>query len=156
MIKFEFDATGKDFEVTKHLLLHEINTGKAKIVKFQPLAIIAFRMLRDEIGKPLTINSGYRSLEYNRTIKKSSDKSPHIKGIALDISAHNIDGGVPALVEKCEEVIETIRNQGNLLVPGYLGSYAARFIDHDIYGGIGTYNSFVHIDVRREKARWNG
>lgn len=155
MITFQFDASGNDFEITKHLKLHEINTGDARWVKLHPLAIVVFRMLRDEIGKPLSISSGYRNPVYNEQ-EDGGEFSQHLHGRALDISAHNIDGGAPALAQKCEEVIETIRKQGDILVPGYLGNYTARFIDYDIYGGIGIYNSFVHIDVRKDKARWNG
>lgn len=43
--------------------------------------------LRDKVGHPLRINSGYRSPELNKEIKGSSPTSQHVKGEAADIAA---------------------------------------------------------------------
>lgn len=152
---FLYNNDNPKLQLTRNLQLYEVNTGKASLIKIHPLLIVVFRMLRDDIGRPLTINSGYRDRKYNKQ-EGGGSKSQHMEGTAIDISAHNIDGGVPALNRKCEEAIEKIRSQGDVLVVGYLGQYLANFVDYDIYGGIGVYNSFVHIDVRKDKARWNG
>lgn len=154
---FLYNNSNPKLQITKHLQLHEVNTGNASLIKIHPLLIVAWRILRDGIGRPLTVSSGYRTPAYNRREDiKGGKKSQHLFGKALDISAHNIDGGVSALAELCEDCIRNIRNQGNILISGHLGSFLKDFVDHDIYGGIGIYNSFVHIDVRKDKARWNG
>lgn len=43
--------------------------------------------LRDKVGHPLRINSGYRSPELNKEIKGGSPTSQHVKGEAADIAA---------------------------------------------------------------------
>ena len=51
------------------------------------LAETVLQPLRDRVGHPLRINSGYRSPELNKEIKGSSPTSQHVKGEAADIAA---------------------------------------------------------------------
>ena len=87
--------------------------------------------LRNYIGKPIQINSAYRSEEYNASIGGVKN-SQHIMGRAADIV---IKGMTPIEVSK---VIEELIDKGDIL-----------------QGGIGIYSSFVHYDIRGNKARWN-
>ena len=89
------------------------------------------QILRDELKKPIHINSAYRSEEYNASIGGVKD-SQHIMGRAADIV---IKGMTPIEVS---EVIEDLIEKGDML-----------------QGGIGIYSSFVHYDIRGTKARWN-
>ena len=90
--------------------------------------------IRDSyIGKPITINSGYRSEEYNASIKGSSKKSQHVMGRAADIV---VKGMSPLAVHT---TIELLIEKGDML-----------------QGGLGLYKSFVHYDIRGTKARWDG
>ena len=91
------------------------------------------QILRNYIGKPITINSGYRSEEYNASIKGSSKKSQHVMGRAADIV---VKGMTPVEVT---EVIERLISNGDML-----------------QGGLGLYKGFVHYDIRGTKVRWNG
>ena len=91
------------------------------------------QILRNYIGKPITINSGYRSQEYNASIKGSSKKSQHVMGRAADIV---VKGMTPVEVT---EVIERLISNGDML-----------------QGGLGLYKGFVHYDIRGTKVRWNG
>tara|TARA_R110000851_G_scaffold286342_1_gene440226 strand:- start:3020 stop:3319 length:300 start_codon:yes stop_codon:yes gene_type:complete len=91
------------------------------------------QILRNYIGKPITINSGYRSEEYNASIKGSSKKSQHVMGRAADIV---VKGMTPV---KVTEVIERLISNGDML-----------------QGGLGLYKGFVHYDIRGTKVRWNG
>ena len=93
------------------------------------------QILRNYIGKPITINSGYRSQEYNASIKGSSKKSQHVMGRAADIV---VKGMTPVEVT---EVIERLISNGDML-----------------QGGLGLYEKkgFVHYDIRGTKVRWNG
>lgn len=72
------------------------------------------------------INSGYRTLSYNRTLKNSSDTSQHIKGKAADFT---VKGRTP------KEVYD--------------------YYDKWWQGGLGLYISdgFVHLDTG-PKRRW--
>ena len=91
------------------------------------------QILRNYIGKPITINSGYRSEEYNASIKGSSKKSQHVMGRAADIV---VKGMTPLAVHT---TIELLIEKGDML-----------------QGGLGLYDSFVHYDIRGTKARWDG
>ncbi len=76
--------------ISDHIAKHEINdrwTGKAVI--FEPV-IQCFEETRKLLGSPITINSGYRSKEYQDHLKKQGYKtatnSPHCEGAALDLA----------------------------------------------------------------------
>ncbi len=51
------------------------------------LVLTVLQPLRDEIGEPIDISSGYRCAELNARIFGSSPTSQHIKGEAADIVA---------------------------------------------------------------------
>lgn len=86
--------------------------------------------LRDVIGKPIKINSSYRCVEHNKKIKGSVN-SQHILGKAADIKVKGYS--TKNLASLIEELI-------------YGG--------HILQGGLGVYNTFVHYDIRKTKARW--
>ena len=88
------------------------------------------QVLRDAIGKTISITSGYRSPEYNAKIK-GAKFSQHIKGTAADIQ---VKGVTPKEVAK---VIEGLIASGKMQ-----------------QGGIGIYPNWVHYDTRGVKARW--
>ena len=87
--------------------------------------------LREYTGKPIRINSGYRSPEHNKKIG-GVKTSQHLLGKAADIT---IKGLEPKLVH---EIIEDLIDKGDML-----------------QGGLGLYDSFVHYDIRKTKARWD-
>ena len=87
--------------------------------------------LRDYIGKPIQVNSAWRSEEYNASIGGVKN-SQHIMGRAADIV---IKGMTPIEVSK---IIEELVSKGDML-----------------QGGLGIYSSFVHYDIRGTKARWD-
>ena len=88
------------------------------------------QILRDYTNLPININSGYRSVEHNRDIGGTS-KSQHILGKAADIV---IKGMTP---DETRALIEFL-------------------IDNEILNikGLGSYDTFTHLDIRDEKARW--
>ena len=90
------------------------------------------QILRNYIGKPITINSGYRSEEYNADVG-GVKSSQHVMGRAADIV---VKGMTPLAVYT---TIELLIEKGDML-----------------QGGLGLYDSFVHYDIRGTKARWNG
>lgn len=87
--------------------------------------------LRNHLGKPININSGYRSPAYNRRVGGAVN-SQHLIGKAADI---RVFGAKPEMVAQAIEL---------LIAKGAMGQ-----------GGIGIYNTFVHYDTRGKKARWD-
>ena len=85
-------------------------------------------MVRSKFESGVTINSACRCEKHNKNIGGSYG-SKHKQGIAADIVVKGVDA-----------------------------SYVYAYLDGgfpDKYG-IGKYDSFTHIDVRPEKARWKG
>lgn len=92
-------------------------------------------LIRYEFGdKPLTVLSGYRTPEYNRKIG-GARASQHIEGRAADI----VIAGVPP--EELHAKILALYNAGDLRI-----------------GGLGSYETFTHLDIRPgdRLARWVG
>ena len=98
------------------------------------LLAIQLQKIRDYVGKPIRINSAYRSEAHNKAIG-GVKTSEHILGKAADIT---IDTFTP------DEVVSIIEN---MLTNEMLGGF--------YIGGLGSYNTFTHIDIRDKKARWN-
>jgi uncharacterized protein YcbK (DUF882 family) len=90
------------------------------------------QFLRDYTGRPITINSAYRCPEHNAKVG-GSKTSQHLLGKAADITIQSLK---PAEVYA---LIEDLIDMGHML-----------------QGGLGLYDTFVHYDIRKTKARWNG
>jgi uncharacterized protein YcbK (DUF882 family) len=86
------------------------------------------QIIRNEIGEPVNINSGYRCESYNASIGGAKN-SQHTHGKAADITAA---GHTPEQIYK----IASVALDGN--------------------GGLGIYDTWVHIDVRSGAGqRWD-
>ena len=90
------------------------------------------QFLRDYTGRPITINSAYRCPKHNKKVG-GSKTSQHLSGKAADITIQSLK---PAEVFV---IIEDLIDMGHML-----------------QGGLGLYDTFVHYDIRKNKARWNG
>lgn len=88
------------------------------------------QFLRDYLGRPIKINSGYRSPSHNQRIG-GKPRSQHLLGKAADIVVRNMS---PLDVAK---VIEDLISSGDML-----------------QGGLKAYKNFVHYDIRGLRARW--
>lgn len=99
------------------------------VVKVDEKLLTLLERIRAHVGKPVHVNSGYRSPEYNATLKNASPRSQHCNGKAADIW---VEGVTPKQIAEIAEC--------------YLGSS----------GGIGIYKNFTHVDVREGCARWKG
>lgn len=93
-----------------------------------PRLVMVLQTIRDHFGAAVTINSGYRTPQYNTKVGGVA-QSQHCYGTAADI---------------------TVKGQTPEAVAAY-----ARTIMPD-WGGVGIYKSFTHIDVRETKADWTG
>lgn len=85
--------------------------------------------IRTTYGKPLVVNSAYRSPEHNREVGGVAN-SYHVQGLAADIrpTTENKDD-LPKLQDLCNRLNST--------------------------GGVGIYDTFVHVDARGYRARWD-
>ncbi|EKC4930732.1 serine/threonine protein kinase [Salmonella enterica] len=84
--------------------------------------------VREHFGRPVIINSANRCQTHNKKVGGAAN-STHVKGLAADIRVKDV---APSVVHQ-------------YLTGKYPDSY-----------GIGKYNTFTHIDVRRGKSRWIG
>lgn len=101
---------------------------------------IELQKIRDVIGVPIIVHSGWRSKHYNESVGGAS-QSYHMLAMAADFSAPQYAGGderqLHALIDRM------IRDKR--LHNGGLGLYPRA-------GAAG----WVHYDVRRNPARWSG
>ena len=84
--------------------------------------------IRDHFGKPVTVNSAYRTEAYNAKVG-GAKASQHLRGTAADITVNGV-------------------------APSAVVAYAETLLPNT--GGIGRYQTFTHVDVREGKARWTG
>ena len=88
------------------------------------------QVLRDELNKPVSINIGYRPLEWELKQGRSG-KSQHVLGKAADIVVKGMQASDVANV-----ISRLIRN--------------GKMQD----GGLGIYSSWVHYDIGGKGRRW--
>lgn len=86
------------------------------------------QVIRDHFGKPVTINSGYRTVGKNKAVGGAA-YSQHLYGTAADITVAGV---------KPDEVY----------------AFADEYLSG--WGGVGRYKTFTHVDVREKKSRWKG
>lgn len=116
-----------NIQISKNFKLKEFQCKDGNYeVRLDSRLLEKLQQLREKIGRPIMINSGYRTVEHNKSVG-GSPNSQHILGKAADITA---SGMTPKKIAAMAEEIG--------------------------FGGIGIYSTFVHVDVRKVKSRWNG
>lgn len=93
-----------------------------------PDLLAGVQALRDLAGRPLHINSGFRCPKHNAAIGGVKN-SYHMLAMAADIAVP--EGMTPEAFAALAEQVPLFHN-----------------------GGIGTYSSWIHVDIRKEKTRW--
>jgi uncharacterized protein YcbK (DUF882 family) len=125
-------------KITTNFSLEEFNSKCGRPIPNNVLPNIInlaknLQVLRDALGKSITITSGYRSPEHNAKVKGAKN-SQHITGMAADIKVKGMTPKEVALV------IEGLIESGKMK-----------------QGGIGIYPSWVHYDIYfdgKNKRRW--
>ena len=90
------------------------------------------QVLRDELGAPITVNSGYRSPEHNKRVGGATG-STHLTGHGADIV---VKGYTP---QQVYDTIERLQAEGRME-----------------QGGLHAYSGFVHYDngYGNRRRRW--
>lgn len=87
------------------------------------------QIIRDYINQPININSGYRTLDYNKAVG-GSDNSYHLLCLAVDLRTE-------LRPIKLRDIIY------DFMMSGKIES-----------GGLKAYKNFVHYDIRGYFATW--
>lgn len=98
------------------------------------------QVLRDHVGKPCKIISGYRSPERNKAVGGAT-KSQHMEGNAVDIKIDGLTG------HQIADIVEKLIKEGKMKEGG-----VGRYGDKDKISD----RSWCHYDTRGVKARWVG
>ena len=95
-----------------------------------PRLVMVLQSIRSHFGAPITINSAYRTPQYNQKVG-GAVQSQHCYGTAADITVKGVDVGTVA-------------------------AYARKIMPD--WGGVGAYQKqgFTHIDIREERSDWAG
>ena len=99
--------------------------GSAKVLIDAEL-LGKLQIIREHFNSPVVVNSGYRTVDYNRTVG-GVNGSQHVLGKACDIV---VKGKTPAEVAKYAKDIG--------------------------FRGVGIYSDFVHVDTRLTRSYWYG
>ena len=129
VVKVYSKAKEGNVKLSKNFTVKEFACSDGTDTVFISLTLVnLLQKIRDHFGKAVIINSAYRTEAHNKSIGGAT-YSQHKYGLAADI---HINGVTP---KEIASYVET-------LMPSS--------------GGIGIYKSFVHVDVRRVRSRWNG
>lgn len=121
-----------DAQLSEHFELSEFRPGEHSynLIRISPALIQTLEVIRERVGEPVFVTSGYRPIAYNRKIG-GVPNSAAIDGMAADIYTEGMSN--EDLHAICEEVIGD-------------------------RGGVALYPSlgFVRVDLRGYRARWSG
>jgi hypothetical protein len=86
-------VTRAEFERSDTAIRHGISNSmtESDIVRAKELCENVFEPIRAHLGKPIRVNSGYRSPAVNKRISSSSKTSQHSLGEAIDLDLHDRD-----------------------------------------------------------------
>lgn len=87
----------------------------------------AMDSVREFYGRPIIVNSCFRTPEWNKQLDGSATNSQHLLGKAMDVK---VQGITPQKVQQ---------------------DFNSKW-----QGGLGSYKDFTHFDIRGTKARWKG
>lgn len=131
-VKKAESVTGDFWDSVKHFKRSEFHCkcGKCGGFPVEPdeKLVELLEQIREHFDSPVTITSGVRCKTHNTNVGGATS-SQHLKGTAADIK---VKGKTPKEVAAyCETLLPKS-------------------------GGIGLYKTWVHVDVRTNKSRWNG
>jgi uncharacterized protein YcbK (DUF882 family) len=85
-LELKLSQLGANYRLSRNFKLGEFASKcGADTVLIHPALLVGMQAIRDIIGKPLTINSGYRTVTHNDKIG-GAKHSLHMLGMAVDLS----------------------------------------------------------------------
>lgn len=118
-------TTDKQKQIAKHFLGKEMACKDgSKEYMYAPELMKILESIREHFNKPVIINSGYRTPEWNTKVGGAKN-SYHMKGMAADIVVKGVS-------------------------PKQVAEYASEIMQN---GGVIRYTNFTHVDVREQKYR---
>lgn len=105
-------------QITKNFNEKEFACRCCGKVQYDYILVEKLQVIRELMGEPIIVNSGYRCLKHNKAVGGYS-KSNHLKGWAADISCSKEN--LPHLKQIASKVFWNY--------------------------GVGLYPSFVHVDI---------
>jgi uncharacterized protein YcbK (DUF882 family) len=128
-VKVYSRAKNGEQRLSPHFRVREFaSTDGTDTVFVSPALVEVLEKVRVHFGKPVIVNSGYRTEVRNQQVGGAA-YSQHKYGLAADITVRGVE-------------------------PKAVAAYAESLMPD--FGGIGIYPAFTHIDVRETKSRWNG
>lgn len=115
-----------NLEITKNFKTREFKCPCCGKIKYDKALVDRLQIIRNIIGIPITITSGYRCQAFNTKIK-GYEKSLHMEGIAVDIVVRK--DKLKELNTLCKQVFYNT--------------------------GVGTYSNHTHVDLGKYQ-RFNG
>lgn len=129
VVKVYSKAKEGNVKLSKNFTVKEFACSDGTDTVFISLALVnLLQKIRNHFGKAVIINSAYRTEAHNKSIGGAT-YSQHKYGLAADIHINDV-------------------------TPKEIAAYIETLMPSS--GGIGIYKSFVHVDVRQVKSRWNG
>jgi uncharacterized protein YcbK (DUF882 family) len=104
--------------LSPHFIESEFRCPCCLDIKCHPLLIVGLEELREKIGKPIKINSGYRCPAHNAKVG-GKPTSLHLQGHAADIAVRGMTG------DDLYQIAKTIKG----------------------FAGLGVGARFLHVDV---------
>ena len=123
-----------NLQVTKNFNMSEMefyDRVPANLLENAKEVLANVQILRDALGAPVSIMSGYRSPERNAEVGGAT-KSQHMEGNATDLQC------------KTKTPLEMYNMVEKLIKEGKMKQ-----------GGLGIYDGWIHYDTRGVKARWD-
>ena len=123
-----------NLQVTKNFNMSEMefyDKVPANLLNNAKEVLTNIQILRDALGAPMTIMSGYRSPERNAAVGGAT-KSQHMEGNAVDLPC------TTKTPLEMYNVVEKLTKEGKMK-----------------QGGLGIYDGWIHYDTSGNKSRWD-
>lgn len=115
--------------LSAHFTVGEFACGDGTdVVLVDDRLVLILETIRTRFDRPMRIHSGYRTPGHNRKVGGAAH-SQHLLGTAADVSMAGVS-------------------------PAEVAAFARQLMPD--WGGVGTYKTFTHIDVRPQRSDWKG
>lgn len=138
----DLSVVDPDAALAENFVLDEfMQEWKGRYALMQPHAVETMQILRDRVGGPVTVNSGFRNVSYNAGVG-GAEYSRHMYGDAIDMASSA--ASLSEIAGHCED-----------LDVGYVGWYETHIhcdwrntpLDDALYGGARSGTATPQVDL---------